>query len=135
MVRTEPTAEDSFAAIFERSKFGIAMAAMIRMIATTISNSIREKPFCFFMMLDLLEKFYDARAHCTYRKPETNVEIVADRCFPFRIGLIINTLMNLPRLKLPCVPAQKWAKPVKVAPFCRSLEAFIVTSINHPPQR
>jgi hypothetical protein len=27
----------------------MAMAAMIRMIATTISNSIREKPFCFFM--------------------------------------------------------------------------------------
>jgi hypothetical protein len=29
-----------------RSKFGIAIAAMIRMIATTISNSISEKPFC-----------------------------------------------------------------------------------------
>jgi hypothetical protein len=27
------------------------------MIATTISNSIREKPFCFFMMLDLLRLF------------------------------------------------------------------------------
>jgi hypothetical protein len=27
------------------------------MIATTISNSIREKPFCFFMMLDLLRNF------------------------------------------------------------------------------
>ena len=45
----EPTAEDSLAAIFERSKFGIAIAAMIKMMATTISNSIREKPFCFFM--------------------------------------------------------------------------------------
>src|SRR5205807_9298735 len=54
IVRTEPTAEDSLAAIFERSKFGMAMAAMIRMIATTISNSIREKPFCFFMRLNLL---------------------------------------------------------------------------------
>jgi hypothetical protein len=63
MVRREPTAEASFAAIRDRSKFGIAMAAMIKMIATTISNSIREKPFCFFMMLDLLEKFcFDARA-------------------------------------------------------------------------
>jgi hypothetical protein len=30
---------------------------MIKMIATTISNSIREKPFCFFMLLNLLEKF------------------------------------------------------------------------------
>src|SRR6266849_1513447 len=57
MVRREPTAEDSFAAIRDRRRFGMAMAAMIRMIATTISNSIREKPFCFFMMLDLLEKF------------------------------------------------------------------------------
>src|SRR5713226_4409403 len=56
MVRTEPTADASFAAIFERSKLGMAMAAMIRMIATTISNSIREKPFCFFMMLDLLRE-------------------------------------------------------------------------------
>src|SRR5260370_3421089 len=33
--------EDSFAAILALSKFGIAMAAMIRMIATTISNSIK----------------------------------------------------------------------------------------------
>jgi hypothetical protein len=28
-------------------RFGMAIAAMIRMIATTISNSIREKPFGF----------------------------------------------------------------------------------------
>jgi len=34
------------AAIFERSKFGIAIAAMIKMIATTINNSMSEKPFC-----------------------------------------------------------------------------------------
>src|SRR4029078_4092215 len=47
MVRTELTADDSLAAIRARSRFGIAMAAMIRMIATTISNSISEKPFCF----------------------------------------------------------------------------------------
>jgi len=51
MVRSEPTAEASFAAIRDRRRFGIAMAAMIRMIATTISNSIREKPFCCFFML------------------------------------------------------------------------------------
>src|SRR6266480_3631537 len=49
IVRTEPTAEDSLAAILDRSKFGIAMAAMIKMIATTIKSSIREKPFSFFM--------------------------------------------------------------------------------------
>src|SRR5437773_11542030 len=79
MVRIEPTAEDSFAAIRDLRRFGIAMAAMIRMIARTISNSIREKPFCFFMMLDLLDNFYVARARYTYRKPETNAaaEVIA----------------------------------------------------------
>src|SRR5260370_8666313 len=38
--------DDSLAEILARIKLGIAMAAMIRMIATTISNSINEKPFC-----------------------------------------------------------------------------------------
>jgi hypothetical protein len=38
-------AEDSLAAILARSRLGIAMAAMIRMIATTINSSISEKPF------------------------------------------------------------------------------------------
>src|ERR1700746_130811 len=46
MERSEPTAEASLAAIFERSKFGIAMAAIIKMIATTIKSSMSEKPFC-----------------------------------------------------------------------------------------
>src|SRR4029077_961633 len=50
MVRIEATAEASLAAIFERIKLGIAMAAMIKMIATTISNSISEKPFCLLRM-------------------------------------------------------------------------------------
>src|SRR5712692_3941186 len=61
MVRIAPAAEDSFAAIFALSKFGIAMAAMIRMIATTISNSIREKPFCFFMLSPPREKICNPR--------------------------------------------------------------------------
>src|SRR5215469_3655266 len=46
MARTAAAAEDSFAAILARSRFGMAMAAMIRMIATTMSSSISEKPFC-----------------------------------------------------------------------------------------
>ena len=46
-VRTDATADDSLAAILARSRFGIAIAAMIRMIATTICSSISEKPFCF----------------------------------------------------------------------------------------
>jgi hypothetical protein len=49
-VRIEPTAEASLAAIRDRRRFGIAIAAMIRIIATTISNSISEKPFCFFIL-------------------------------------------------------------------------------------
>src|ERR1700730_11812055 len=47
MVRMEAAADASLAAMRARSKFGIAIAAMIRMIATPISNSINEKPFCF----------------------------------------------------------------------------------------
>jgi hypothetical protein len=35
MERREPTADDSFAAMRERSRFGMAIAAMIRMIAET----------------------------------------------------------------------------------------------------
>jgi len=46
IVRTELTAEDSFAAIRDRRRFGMAMAAMIKMIATTIRSSMRENPFC-----------------------------------------------------------------------------------------
>ncbi len=46
MVRSVPTAADSLAARRAFNRFGIAIAAMIRMIATTISNSINEKPFC-----------------------------------------------------------------------------------------
>ena len=49
MVRIEATAEDSLAAMRERSKFGIAIAAIIKIIATTIKSSISEKPFCFFI--------------------------------------------------------------------------------------
>jgi hypothetical protein len=40
IVRTELTADASLAAMRARSKFGIAMAAMIKIIATTINNSI-----------------------------------------------------------------------------------------------
>jgi hypothetical protein len=46
IVRNEPTAEAWLAAIRAFNKLGMAIAAMIRMIATTISSSISEKPFC-----------------------------------------------------------------------------------------
>src|ERR1700733_15167596 len=51
MVRSEPTADASLAAIFERSKFGIAIAAIIKIMATTINSSINEKPFCCFLIV------------------------------------------------------------------------------------
>jgi hypothetical protein len=41
------------AEIRARSRFGMAMAAMIRMIATTISSSINEKPFCLRILESL----------------------------------------------------------------------------------
>jgi hypothetical protein len=47
MVRTDAAAEESLADMRARMRFGIAMAAMIRMMATTINNSMSEKPFCF----------------------------------------------------------------------------------------
>jgi hypothetical protein len=55
MVRIEPTADASLAAIRDLKRFGIAMAAMIRMIATTINNSMSEKPFRFLVpvLLDI----------------------------------------------------------------------------------
>ena len=58
MVRIEATADASFAAILERSKFGIAMAAIIRMIVTTIRSSIREKPFCGFFIVTLSDLMF-----------------------------------------------------------------------------
>jgi hypothetical protein len=43
-VRIDAAAADSLAAIRERRKLGTATAAMIRMMATTTSTSIRENP-------------------------------------------------------------------------------------------
>ena len=48
-VRMSPIVADSFAETRARSRLGIAIAAMMPMIATTISSSIRVKPFCFFI--------------------------------------------------------------------------------------
>jgi len=42
--RIAESAAPSLAALREASRFGIAMAAMMPIMATTISNSIREKP-------------------------------------------------------------------------------------------
>jgi hypothetical protein len=63
-------AAESFAAIRDRSKLGIAIAAMIKMIATTISSSIKEKPFCLRMDDLLLE----SSNSCEYRMVSYELE-------------------------------------------------------------
>jgi hypothetical protein len=50
-VRSELTADASLAVIFERSRFGMEIDAMIRIIATTIKSSMSEKPFCPLRMM------------------------------------------------------------------------------------
>ena len=60
MLRTEPTADDSLADIRARIKFGMAIAAMIRMMATTISSSISEKPFC--LRISIFPSFFYLRS-------------------------------------------------------------------------
>src|SRR6185312_15080721 len=52
-VRTVLAAADSLADILDRSRLGMAMAAMIRMIATTISSSMSENPFCLRIFLEI----------------------------------------------------------------------------------
>ena len=52
-VRMSPMVADSLAETRALSKLGIAMAAMMPMIATTISSSIRVKPFCLFIEFNL----------------------------------------------------------------------------------
>src|SRR5688572_3064626 len=51
MVRSEDCAEPSFAARREASRLGIAIAAIIPMMATTISNSISEKPLSLNLVI------------------------------------------------------------------------------------
>ncbi len=50
LVRMSPIVRRCLARWIALSRFGIAMATMMPMIATTISSSIRVKPFAFFFM-------------------------------------------------------------------------------------
>src|SRR6202171_5055611 len=53
MERSDPMADASLPDMRARSKPGTAMAAMMPMIATTISSSIRVKPFWLRMLIAL----------------------------------------------------------------------------------
>src|SRR6478736_2169357 len=55
------TAAVSFAAMRERSKFGIAIAAIIAMMATTIISSISVNPLLFMTLPPKMECRYLAR--------------------------------------------------------------------------
>src|SRR3954462_5261277 len=81
MVRIEPTADASFAAIRERRRFGMAIAAMIRMIATTINSSISENPFCLRMSLSLHESCSCVFADLVVRLSQLIVQV------PCHVGL------------------------------------------------
>src|SRR5260370_10831221 len=70
MVRREPTAEASFAAIRDRRRFGIAIAAMIKMIATTINSSINENPFSCFRIGPVLPFSSDFRLEVSWTAPQ-----------------------------------------------------------------
>src|SRR5258708_36687470 len=112
MVRTEPTANDSYAAIFERSKFGMAIAAMIRIIATTISNSISENPFCFFMMLDLLKLFLKCQSTLFLSQPGDQWRGRTYFAFPVScILLIIGTILRFNRALPGALLPQEPCKP------------------------
>jgi hypothetical protein len=56
MLRILATAEASFALILARIKLGIAIAAIIKITATTINNSMSENPFCL-RILNLVFRF------------------------------------------------------------------------------
>jgi hypothetical protein len=111
----------------------MAMAAMIRMIATTISNSIREKPFCFFMMLDLLEKFYGARARHTYRKPGTNAKAEAISRSCFRILQITKRIVEINRLISDASLPQNGQNPLKMTFFVHSKKHKLSTNQGQRP--
>jgi hypothetical protein len=94
-VRTELAADDSFAEILARSRFGMAMAAMIRIIATTISSSIREKPLC--SLITLSSPFLDGSVRMftlLERHTSRKLQIFYRIFFPFRATRRIQVLAD-----------------------------------------
>src|SRR5437773_6434764 len=71
IARSEPIPDASLPAILARSNPGMAIAAMMPMIATTISNSMRVKPFAFRIFITRSSKekvvrtFYNWTAGCS----------------------------------------------------------------------
>src|SRR5277367_2682132 len=109
MERTEPTAEASLAAIRARSKFGIAMAAMIKMIATTISNSMSEKPFWFFFisvfsleLVFLISLVRPGGVRFPYCKADAKMPTARNQIASHHYTITVQQLTDNP--KFPCPP-------------------------------
>jgi hypothetical protein len=61
------TAVDSFALCLDRSRLGIAIVAISRMIATTISNSSKENPLFFFKIPPNIAGPHSTLMHLSWR--------------------------------------------------------------------
>src|SRR5277367_1071065 len=75
MVRSPAAADESLAAMRARIKLGIAIAAMIRMIATTISSSISEKPLALSLLTRSLRMSILPQAICFCRLAGRNIKM------------------------------------------------------------
>src|ERR1700722_19038880 len=105
IVRTDPTAEASLAAIRARSRFGIAMAAMIKMIATTISNSMSEKPFWFFFIVS--PRSQAPKLICVVLPGGVRHDLSQGRCQAGRRGLLSRHICAIPILYYDLQPPRR----------------------------
>src|SRR6266849_3042942 len=87
MVRMEAIAEASFAVMRARTRFGTAIAAMIKMIATTISNSISEKPLCLCRRIS--SKLPQSRQN--ERSVDGGTAPCLNKHLPFRFRFFLNS--------------------------------------------
>src|SRR5215210_830451 len=92
MVRSDCWAEPSLAARREARRLGMAMAAMMPMIATTIKSSMREKPFwplfcCIFFQV-LLSKGNSDWLVESFCMKNLSCRHFRDLCNPGKKGLV-----------------------------------------------
>lgn len=72
----------SFAEMRARNRLGIAIAAMTKIMATTMSNSISENPFGVFCLMELLAATQRLRSLSGREHPEGHSLVMWIR-FPF----------------------------------------------------
>src|SRR5439155_3962595 len=74
IVRNDCWAEPSLAARREARRLGIAIAAIMPMIATTMSSSISEKPFWFLFIISFFCSFRDKLVVFAFAPPALSRE-------------------------------------------------------------